>query len=262
MTPEIIRRWRSDLLDSGRSEDRTAKAYRLVRSMFTTAVDDGRIKRNPCRIKGADQHRTPERPHASIDEVYALADVMPERCRFLVLLAAFSGLRWGELVALQRRDINVKTMTVRVARRASQAQDGEISIGPTKSAAGVRTVALPAFLSGELVKHLDAYAEAGPDGLVFVGKAGGILRRGNFHRETKWTAIVVVAGLPKGFHFHDLRHTGNQLAAEAGATTRELMQRMGQSTVRAALIYQHATSARDRQIAEELDARVRKQRPS
>ncbi|MBN6037363.1 site-specific integrase [Amycolatopsis sp. 195334CR] len=262
VTPEIIRRWRSNLLDSGRSEDRTAKAYRLVRSMFTTAVDDGRIKRNPCRIKGADQHRTPERPHASIDEVYALAGVMPERYRFLVLLAAFSGLRWGELVALQRRDFNVKAMTVRVARRASQAQDGEISIGPTKSAAGVRTVALPAFLSGELVKHLDAYAEAGPGGLVFVGKAGGILRRGNFHRETKWTAIVVVAGLPKGFHFHDLRHTGNQLAAEAGATTRELMQRMGQSTVRAALIYQHATSARDRQIAEELNARVQKQRRS
>jgi integrase len=67
---------------------------------------------------------------------------------------------------------------------------------------------------------------------------------------------VVKAGLPKGFHFHDLRHTGNQMAAEAGATTRELMQRMGQSTVRAALIYQHATSVRDQQIANELHTRV------
>ncbi|WP_236793870.1 N-terminal phage integrase SAM-like domain-containing protein [Amycolatopsis sp. GM8] len=55
--PETIRRWRAELLENGRSEDRTAKAYRLARSMFSTAVDDGRIKRNPCRIKGADQHR-------------------------------------------------------------------------------------------------------------------------------------------------------------------------------------------------------------
>ncbi|MTD56877.1 tyrosine-type recombinase/integrase [Amycolatopsis pithecellobii] len=260
VTPEIIRAWRADLLDKGRSEDRTAKAYRLARSMFATAVDDGRIKRNPCRIKGADQHRTPERPHASVDEVYRLADVVPGRYRFLVLLAAFSGLRWGELIALRRRDIDRKTMIVRVARRVAQLKDGEMSIGPTKSAAGVRTVALPKFLAEDLTHHLAEFAEGGRDGLLFVGKRGGVLRRGNFHRETGWTKTVVKAGLPKGFHFHDLRHTGNQMAAEAGATTRELMQRMGQSSVRAALIYQHATSVRDQQIADELNARVERHR--
>lgn len=95
---------------------------------------------------------------------------------------------------------------------------------------------------------------------MFTGKRGGLLRRGNFHRETDWARTVVKAGLPKGFHFHDLRHTGNQLAAEAGATTRELMQRMGQSTVRAAMVYQRATSARDRQIAQELNSRVERYR--
>ena len=54
------------------------------------------------------------------------------------------------------------------------------------------------------------------------------------------------AGLPAGFHFHDLRHTGNNLAAASGASTRELMHRMGHGTMRAALIYQHATGERDR----------------
>ncbi|GHF62381.1 integrase [Amycolatopsis bartoniae] len=135
-----------------------------------------------------------------------------------------------------------------------------MDIGPPKSAAGVRVVALPRFLADELATHLREYSEAGRDGLVFVGKQQGVLRRGNFYRETDWARTVVKAGLPKGFHFHDLRHTGNQMAAEAGATTRELMQRMGQSTVRAALIYQHATSVRDRQIAEELNARVEQYR--
>lgn len=256
VSPEVIRRWRSWLLDNGRSEDRTAKAYRLVRSMFTTAVDDGRIKRNPCRIKGADQHRTPERPHASIAEVYRLAELMPGRFRFLVLLAAFSGLRWGELIGLRRRDIDARGMAVRVVRSVVETATGEMLIAPPKSAAGVRTVALPRFLADELASHLAEYAEDGPDGLLFTGKRGGLLRRGNFRRETAWTQTVIKAGLPEGFHFHDLRHTGNQMAAESGATTRELMQRMGQSTVRAALIYQHATSARDRQIADELSARV------
>lgn len=100
------------------------------------------------------------------------------------------------------------------------------------------------------------YAEAGTEGLLFVGDRDGPLRRGNFHRTTKWTETVVKAGLPRGFHFHDLRHTGNQLAAAAGASTRELMHRMGHGSMRAAMIYQHASSERDRQIADGLGALV------
>ena len=77
-----------------------------------------------------------------------------------------------------------------------------------------------------------------------------MLRRGNFGRAVKWPETVRAAGLPGGFHFHDLRHTGNQLAANAGATTRELMHRMGHGSMRAALIYQHATTDRDLRIAD------------
>ena len=67
------------------------------------------------------------------------------------------------------------------------------------------------------------------------------MRRNNFHRSVDWSNLVVKAGLPVGFHFHDLRHTGNNLAAASGASTRELMHRMGHGSMRAALIYQHAT---------------------
>jgi integrase len=107
-----------------------------------------------------------------------------------------------------------------------------------------------------LRRHLDSFAESGTEGLVFVGDRDGPLRWGNFHRSTKWTDTVVRAGLPRGFHFHDLRHTGNQLAAAAGASTRELMHRMGHGSMRAALIYQHSTSERDRLIADRLSTLV------
>ena len=71
-------------------------------------------------------------------------------------------------------------------------------------------------------------------------------RVGRFHpsRELQpaggWTEAVAKVGAP-GLHFHDLRHTGNMLAANAGASTRDLMARMGHDSMRAALIYQHAT---------------------
>ena len=67
------------------------------------------------------------------------------------------------------------------------------------------------------------------------------------------------AGLPAGFHFHDLRHTGNNLAAASGASTRELMHGMGHGTMRAALIYQHATGEQDREIADALRFRIERE---
>jgi hypothetical protein len=76
-----------------------AKAYRLLKAILNTAVDDGLIRRNPCRIKGAGQEKSAERPVLTVPQVYALAGATDERYRVLVLLAAFTSLRWGELAA-------------------------------------------------------------------------------------------------------------------------------------------------------------------
>src|SRR6266536_4674632 len=94
-----------------------------------------------------------------------------------------------------------------------------------------------------------ANVDAGPEALVFTGAKGAAMRGGNFMRAVKWEKSVNAAGIAGDFHFHDLRHTGNTLAAASGASTRELMHRMGHASMRAALIYQHATSERDRQEA-------------
>jgi len=100
-----------------------------------------------------------------------------------------------------------------------------------------------------------SHVEDGPDALIFAGAKGAPLRSGNFGRAVKWTRTVTSVGLAN-FHFHDLRHTGNTLAATSGASTRELMHRMGHATMRAALIYQHATSERDRETASAMDRRI------
>lgn len=89
-----VRQWRKDLLDAGVSAVTVAKAYRLLKAIFNTAVDDGLIRRNPCRIKGAGQEKAPERPVLTVPQVYVLADATDERYRVLVLLAAFTSLRW------------------------------------------------------------------------------------------------------------------------------------------------------------------------
>ncbi|WSU68752.1 site-specific integrase [Streptomyces sp. NBC_01102] len=257
-TPQI-RRWRADLLDAGVGEPTVAKACQILRAIMNTAVDDGVIQRNPCRIKGAGAAKTAERPFLEVTEVFQLAEAVPVRFRVFILLAAFTGLRFGELAALQRRDVDLERRTVSVRRALAETRTDGLLIKAPKSAAGVRTVAFPASLGAEVVTHLDQHAEPGRTGLIFTGARGGQLRRNNFRRI--WLRAVEESGLGD-VHFHDLRHTGNTLAATGGATTRELMQRMGHSSVRAALIYQHLVNGRDHAIAAHVDEQIKKVRPA
>ncbi|MFD0063259.1 tyrosine-type recombinase/integrase [Streptomyces sp. NPDC056690] len=253
-TPQV-RRWRTDLVEAGVGAASVAKAYQVLRAILHTAVDDGLIERNPCRIKGAGSVTHTERPFLSVPEVYRLADAVPSHCRALILLAAFCALRFGELAALQRRDIDLETRTVSVRRAYAETRAEGLIVKAPKSAAGVRTVAFPASLSEDLAYHLAEYADAGRTGLVFVGARGGVLRRNNFRRI--WLRALAATGLGD-VHFHDLRHTGNTLAATGGASTRELMHRMGHSSVRAALVYQHLVNGRDHVIADYVDGQIRK----
>ena len=250
----VVRRWRKTLLDSGVGPVTVAKAYRLLKAILNTAVDDGLIRRNPCRIKGAGQEKSPERPVLTLRQVFDLADAFTDRrYRLLILLAVFCGLRWGELAALRRKHIDVSAGLIRVEAAVVELTTGALVTGPPKSLAGIRWVTIPPFLLADVVEHLDDFTGAAPESLVFTGPKGAQLRRSNFTRI--WRSALEAAGLV-GIHFHDLRHTGNTLAAEAGASLRELMDRMGHSSTRAAYIYQHRTALRDKMIADEISRRV------
>ena len=244
LTLARVRRWRKMLLDSGTGPVATAKAYRFLRAVMNTAVDDGLIKRNPCRIKGAGSEDSPERPVLSVAQVYALADAAGLRYRALILLAAFSSLRWGELAALRPEDIDPDGCTVRVTRQLNKA--GAVPVfGPPKSRAGRRVVDFADLIVPDLRQHLRA-VPAGA--LAFTSPEGAALSNTNFRRRV-WVPALVAVGL-EGVHIHDLRHTGNQFTANAGANPRELMARMGHDSPRAALIYMHSSDRRQRALAD------------
>ncbi|MFF9687283.1 tyrosine-type recombinase/integrase [Streptomyces sp. NPDC014623] len=256
VTTSRVRAWRGKLLAAGVGEPTVVKAYQVLRAIMNTAVDDELIRRNPCRVKGADRYDVPERPVLTVAEVYAAADAIAPRYRLLVLLAAFTTLRFGELASLRRRDIDTVGRVVLVQRAQAEMQNGRLFDKAPKSAAGVRPVAFPDEILPDVIEHLERYAGAGRDGHIFLGPQGGQLRRSNFRDD--WIKARKAAGISADVHFHDLRHTGNNLVA-ATASTRELMTRMGHSTARAALIYQHMTADRDRAIADRLGAMIRKQ---
>ena len=249
--PEV-RRWHKELLTAGPSSSppfgpvTVAKTYRLLHAIMATAADDGLIRRNPCRIKGAGQEDSPERPVVPVPSLVELLNRIPVRYRAMLLLATFASLRFGELAALHRGDIDLDRCSVQVVRALVQMNDGKVFEDEPKSRAGRRVVSFPREIAPELRWHLERFVEPGDDSLVFVGPKGGRLRRSNFN--VIWVKARDAAGL-SGLHLHDLRHTGNTMAAATGASLRELMERMGHSSLRAALIYQHATRDRDETIA-------------
>ncbi|MFG1997920.1 tyrosine-type recombinase/integrase [Spirillospora sp. NPDC048911] len=313
LSTSMIREWRTTLLDSGVSATMAAKAYRLLRAVLMTAVDEDKIlTRNPCKVRGAGTEPEAERPVLTVAQVFELAErvgVRPvgnfrkldsgeyrlryrvkdgvmrrfpqtfatreqaervlyrlaedghadvtqdDRLRALVLLAAFASLRWGEVTALRRRDIDVENRTVRVRVAFVERDNGEMVLGPPKSRAGLRTVAIPDAIVPDLIAHLTKYTKRGPDALVFTGIKGGPLRRSGFNKITRWKYAVELLGVP-GLHFHDLRHTGNTLAADMGVSLKNLMARMGHDNERAALRYQQRSNRADRQIADGLNALV------
>jgi len=134
-----VQRWLVDLRASGFSQSSTAKAYRLLRAIFDAAVDAGLIPRNPCRIKGASTERSPEMLIATPEQVASLAEAVGPRWEALVFAAAYGGLRWGELAALRRSDVDLDAGAIRVTRKLGEV-NGQLTFGAPKTAAGRRTV--------------------------------------------------------------------------------------------------------------------------
>lgn len=223
-----------------RSPNTIAKAYRLLKSIMEVAVDDEIIARNPCRLRGASTDRTPEQRVATPEEIKRLYDAMTPEYKAMVVVAAYGGLRMGELIGLRRHRLDFNANTIRVVEQVQQTKSDIFVTGPPKTAAGVRTVTMPPQVMDILRSHVREHSEQGRTGLVFPAPEGGYIRRSNFTTRA-WSTARTKAGV-EGLRFHDLRHSHAVMAVAKGIDTKTLMARMGHSSMRAALMYQHAQS--------------------
>lgn len=228
-----------------------AQAYRVLRAILTTAVTDGLLTANPCQIKGAGQVAHRERGTASPAEVAQLAARMPARYAAAVTLAAWSGLRYGELFALARCHVDLDAGTVRVERALEQVPGQPIGFGKTKTDKSRRVVHLPAFVVDALAAHMAEHVAEHADALLFPMPDGSPTP--NVRISLAFRQARAVIGR-EDLHWHDLRHTGAMLAYRAGASLPEVQARLGHTTMRAAQIYAHAADDSDRVLAERLNA--------
>lgn len=233
---------------------------RVTRAMFLSAVNAkaGGLTESPVRVVV----RKPQTRTLSADddaipspaEVAQLAAAMPARLGLAVLLAAWVGLREGEVLGLQRRDFahldDPEHATVRIQRQwASKAKPPRYM--PPKTARRF-PLTIPASMVPAIVAHLKDHVRPEADAPVFAARTGTPVPDTTFR--TAWNKAR--AQIHPGLHFHDLRHVGLTRYAQQGASLAELQARGGHSTVEAAMRYQHAEAERDRALTARLDSLI------
>jgi integrase len=244
------------------------QAYSLLHTIMGAAIDEGLAKENPCTIKGAgkpSREKSFEPPTPA--QVQVIADAMPPKWRIGVLLAAWCGLRSGEVRELRRKDIDMKAGKLRVDRAVSRA-GAELVIGEPKTEAGCRTVPIPVSLRPAMEAHLALWVEEGPESLLISSAEGGTVHDGRWNRAFRSAAIRALApdeerervrgkvgrpALPDwdpGITFHDLRHVALTNAGIAGATLRELQVLAGHTDPAMAMRYQEVVHSH---LAEVMD---------
>jgi integrase len=253
LTPEMIRAWYAEQTKSGH-RTQAARAYGFLKSVLSTAVDDGKLIVNPCMIRGGQNATTGRKVEPPTPaELQKILDAITPRYKAAVIIAAWGGCRWGEMTELRRKDIQItrngktiEQVIVKVARAVTQTTGEGFLVGKTKSEAGVRSIVLPPHVHALVVDHLATYVNDFPNALLFPAADGtSHLAQSTFAKH--WYPARKVAKR-EDMPWHALRHYGATRAALAGATLKELQDRLGHSTVAAAMRYQH-TAGRDAELA-------------
>lgn len=251
----VVQRYVNRLTAEGMSPGTVRNVYSVLRNAMNRGLRLGMAKTNPCT--NVDLPRSPRQEMLFLlpEEVRAVAEAIDPHYRVLVYTAAYTGLRAGELLGLQRQDVDLLRGVLQV-RRALKDVDGKLELGPTKTHTQ-RTVSLPAFLRDMLREHL-AQLLAGDeaDALVFPSKTGKPLRHNLFYRRHfKPAARAALPAAKHGLRFHDLRHTCAALSVAAGAHVKLISARLGHSSVQITLDrYAHLFPSVEEALGEQLDA--------
>lgn len=242
---EQVREWYAKIgREHGQSLQRNT--YMLLHAILATAEEDTVIPYNPCRIKSA-RNFTPVRKHVLLtpQEIMTVAKLVIPRYYALVIILAVTGLRYGELMGLRRKDIDLAEGTIEVCRQRRWRRGTGWYDGPVKSKLSERVIHLDEREVRVLADHLDNFVGAGPEALVFTTSGGSSICNKQLNQMLRRAGKRI--GRPD-IHAHLFRHTNATQGQRAGGTSRDVSTRLGH-TEDVDKLYQHTDAAQDRMLA-------------
>jgi integrase len=194
----------------------------LLRSIYASAVLDRLVPSSPVVRITLPRYERPRLVPLTTEQVYALADAMPDRHRAAVITQAGLGLRIGELLALRRQDVDFLRRTVRIEwQYTPKARERSVPKTPRSR----RVLPLPQIVAEALAQHIAAHPPAA-DGSLFHTQAGGRVTHHRYGTELFGSAVRK-AGLPAGTTSHDLRHHFASVLLAAGESVVAVAERLG-----------------------------------
>jgi integrase len=251
VTHDGVQAWTSDLAASGLSAASVVKTHRVLSMVLAYAVRSRRLASNPAdgvtlpRVTAAEKRYL--RP-AQVDDLARAAGPG----RLVVLVLAFTGLRWGELAAMRVSRVDLLRRRIHVAESVTEVDGGRLDWGLPKSHEH-RWVPVPRFLVDDLAADIAGKA---PDDPVFTSPQGAVLRVGGARRSW-FDRAATTAGLP-GLTPHELRHTAASLAVSAGANVKAVQRMLGHARASMTLdVYADLFDDDHEAVAERLDVLAR-----
>lgn len=255
----------------------TTLVYSVLRMIFRAAVADRVLAVSPCERIALPKAPPREIVPLPVEAVARLAEAVPSRYRAIVVAAAGTGLRQGELLGLRRDRIDFLRRTLTVDGQLVLLPGAPPYLAPPKTRASYRTVPLADVVLEELAHHVatvpaahTADGRGRPVELVFSDDKDQPIGRTLFHRRV-WAPAVSTVGLPKGTHFHELRHFYTSLLIDGGESVKVVQSRLGHATAEETLnTYAHlwpdtedrSRAAVDAGLAQALTAHRRPRRSS
>jgi integrase len=264
LTFEGLSQWVARLAASELGPSGVRQAVFVTSAALDHAVRSGRIRANPARGLNLPRIRRRDYVFLTHEQVRHLA-YASGRWRLLILLLAYTGLRWGEATALRVCDVDLARRRIDV-RRAYADVGGHLVLGSPKSHQS-RTVPIPRFLASEL-SGLAERKKA--DDLLFTTPGGNPLRLPNWRRDAFHPALSK-AGVSDRLRVHDLRHTAASLMIQAGYPPKMLQEILGHASITTTLdLYGHLYPGDMDRYADRLDiaieeastAKIRPTRPA
>jgi integrase len=223
---QSIQGWVNEMSESGLGPRTVRWVHSVLKMTLDYSIDEGQVlSRNPAARTKFPPLRQASHTYLSTAEVAALADACGSQGD-VVLLLAYTGMRFGELVGLRVEDVDLKARRIRVRRSITQV-GGTLLEGNPESAAGRRSIPVPQRLVPILTDRVSGRSQGAP---AITSPAGALLGLENWKRSTGWRAAIVEIGRPK-MRVHDLRHTYASLARRAGADLRLLQKTMGHASI-------------------------------
>jgi integrase len=237
--PGDVQRWVTSLTTAhGLAASTTRTVFNTVNAVFSAAVRDRMIPRNPCT--GVKLPAVP-RKHIvplTVAQVRKLAEQITAPYQGLVLLAAGTGLRPGEVFGLQLRHLNLLQATITVDQQVQQSKHG-VFVGPPKTDRSYRIVPLPKMATDAMKTHLKAFPAPTPQDWLFTAPEGGAIAYNEFMKRV-WRPACKKAGIPAGVGPHALRHHYASLLIKHGESVKTVSERLGHTNAAMTLnIYTH-----------------------